>query len=326
MSDSSLRVPAYRQFMLHLEELLYRMIIAPAVAFLPARLAYGLACRHGDWRYRYDIGMRKEILCNLEGVLGDQLSLKEQARLARDFFRRRSCEIIDVIRLAGKGRALARLVELRGLEHIEVALAGGKGAVICSAHFGSFSSCFSLLGACGFPVTTVGDWRSTYDPAMSLLQRFLWHLLQEKPTARHRHKPNIEPGKDRFGTALRMAETLEANEVITIALETPVLPEDRARSVPVDFLGRKMLLLPGSISVAQLTGSPVLVLVARRQADWAHQVLEISPPVPLDGDTAAAFQRCVAMIEAPVQQNLAHWDYWESAQNLIDFELLPARA
>lgn len=305
-----------------LEEFFYRLMIVPLIAFLPARLAYGLACLRGDWRYRLHRVMREQIMDNLAGVLGAQVSPAERARITRDFFRRRSCEMIDAMRLAGSGRALARLVEIRGMEHIEAALVGGKGVLICSAHSGSFNNCFSLLGACGFPVTTVGDWRSTYDASMSAFQRLLWRFLQEKRVGRHRHRPNIEPEKERFGTAMQMAEVLRSNEVITMALETPVPAEDRTRAVPVDFLGHRIRLLAGSVSVAQLTGSTLLTLVVRRQADWRHQVLEISAPVTLDGDPAAAFRRCMAMVEAPIRQHLASWDYWSGTRALVDLGLL----
>ena len=308
----------------NLEELLYRLIIVPLVAFLPAPLAYGVACLRGDWCYRLDISEREQIIRNLEGVLGDQLSPMERAHVARDLFRRRSCEAMDVMRLAGRGRALGRLVEIHGLEHIEAALAAGKGAIICSAHFGLFNGSFSLIGARGFPVTTVGNWKTTCDSSMSPLQRFLWQLIHEKRVGRHR-RPNIEPVRDRFGTAIRMTEILRSNELITIAVETPLPIEDRARAIPVDFLGQQIRVLPGSVSVAQLAGSQLLVLVVRRLADWRHQVLEISPPVPLDGDTATTFKRCMAMLEAPIRQNLAHWDFWVSTQNLVDLGLLPAQ-
>jgi len=308
----------------NLEESLYRLIIVPLIAFLPAPIAYGLACLRGDWCYRLHTSEREQIIRNLEGVLGDQLSPMERAHVARDFFRRRSCEALDVMRLAGRGRALGRLVEIHGLEHIEAALAAGRGAIICSAHFGLFNGSFSLIGARGFPVTTVGDWRSTDDPSMSPLQRFLWRLIYEKRLKRHR-RPNIEPARDRFGTAIRMAEILRSNELIAIAVETPLAVEDHARAIPVDFLGRQIRVLPGSVSVAQLAGSQLLVLVVRRLADWRHQVLEISPPVPLDGDTATTTKRCMAMLEAPIRQNLAYWDFWGSTQKLVDLELLPSQ-
>lgn len=301
-----------------LEEFLYRLLIVPLVAFLPAPFAYGIACLRGNWCYRLNGAMREQITRNLAAVLGDQLSEAERTQVARDYFRRRSCEAIDVMRLAGKGRALARLVEIRGLEHIEAALAAGKGAMLCSAHAGSFNSCFSLLGACGFPVTVVGDWRSHFAVHMSSLQRFLWRLLHEKPLARHRRRPNIEPEMDRFGTAMRMVEILRANEVIAMGIETPVAPEDRARAIPVDFLGQRMMLLPGSVNVARLAGAPLLLLVVHRVADWRHQVLEISPPVAQDEDTATTFRHCIKMLEAPVRQHLADWDWWIDIQGLLE--------
>ncbi len=311
------------RIMYELSELFYRFLLVPLIAFLPASFAYRIACLRGDWCYRRNRLLREQIIHNLHGVLGEQLTPLERVQIVHEFFRRRSCEPIDVMRLAGKGHALARLIEIQGLEHVTSALATGKGAIICSAHFGSFNSCFSLIGACGFPVTAVGDWRSTYDSRMSPLQRFLWRLVQEKPLARHRHRPNIEPAMDRFGTAIRMAEILRSNELITIAIETPLPTADRARAMQVDFLGQRISLLPGSVSVAQFTGSPVLVMVVRRQPDWRHQILEISPLELLDSNTETAFRQCVAVLEAPIHQHIAHWDYWGSTQNLIDLGLLP---
>lgn len=308
--------------MCRFEELLYRLVIVPLVAFLPAPLAYGLACLRGDWRYRLDEAMRKQIISNLEGVFGDQMSQAERAGVARDFFRQKSCQSIDGMRLAGKGRALARLVEIRGLEHIEGALAAGKGAVLCDAHFGSIYSCSSLLGASGFPITAVGNTKS--NPIMSLLERLLWRLSIAKRRPRHLRRPNIEPRRGQVEAAIRMAEILRANEVISIAIDVPVSPEDRAHAVPVDFLGRQVLLLPGSVSIAQHTGSQVLVSVVHRSTDWRHQVLEISP-VSLDGDAETAFKRCVAIVEAPIRQNLAFWDGCLNTQALVDLGLLSTK-
>src|SRR5205823_2571195 len=77
-----------------LEEFLYRLVLVPLVAFLPARLAYGLARLRGEWRYHLDASKREQLLRNLEMVLGDDYSRAERASLTRDFFRRKSCEAI----------------------------------------------------------------------------------------------------------------------------------------------------------------------------------------------------------------------------------------
>ncbi|HYX50425.1 MAG TPA: hypothetical protein VE843_11820, partial [Ktedonobacteraceae bacterium] len=238
----------------NLEEFLYRLVLVPLVAFLPARLAYGLACMRGEWRHRLDTSKRMQLMRNLKQVLGDDYSDAERVKLTRDYFRRKSCEAIDVMRLSGRGRALTRLVQIHGLEHIEDALANGRGAIICSTHFGSFNSAFSLIGACGFPVTVVGDWRSTL-VHMAPMQRALWRLVHENRLERHRRGPNIEQAKEGVGTAMLMTEILRSNELVAMAIDSPLSPEDRARSITVDFVGRQILLLPGCVSVAQLTGS-----------------------------------------------------------------------
>ena len=67
---------------------------------------------------------------------------------------------------------------------------------------------------------------------------------------------------------------------MTISIDAPPLDSDRARAVEVPFLGRRAGLLPGVVALAQLTGAPVLMGFVYRAADYRHQVLEISAPVP----------------------------------------------
>jgi lauroyl/myristoyl acyltransferase len=302
----------------------HRLAIMPLVAFLPAPLAYELACWRGDWCYYRRPHEREQILCNLEAILGEQLSPAERDRVARDFLRRRACEAIDTLRLAGKGRALRRLVEIRGREHLEAALAAGKGAILCSAHLGFYDGCFSLLGAEGFPITVIGRWGSTRQQQLLLFDRMTWEIVYKRLTAHHRYRPNIEPEPGQLATAVQAAAILRANEVVTICIDAPPLAADRPRAVPMAFLGRQARLLPGGVILAQLTGAPLLMTFMRRAADWRHQVLEISPPVLLDGDVMTAFGRCLALVEAAIRQDPAHWIYWGRPHDLIALGLLPS--
>ena len=77
-------------------------------------------------------------------------------------------------------------------------MADGKGAILCSAHFGSYDCAFSLLGASGFPVTTIGRWQHNYTAGISSAERRLWDLVRARRLRRHLHRPNIEPwtGRD----------------------------------------------------------------------------------------------------------------------------------
>ena len=261
---------------------------------------------------------------NLRQLLGDELGPDSAERLTRDWFRFASCQAIDVMRLRFRGRPLRRLVEIRGREHLEAALASGKGAIVCSAHFGSYDCAFSLLGASGYPVTTIGRWQHNYTAGMSTAERRFWDLVFARRLRRHRRRPNIEPWAGRMEAAVKGAAVLRANEVLTIAIDAPPLDCDLARTVEVPFLGRRARLLPGAVTLAKLTGAPLLMGFMYRAADYRHQVLEISAPVPMDGDTATAFARCAAEAGAAIRRQPAHWTYWPSVADLARIGLLPA--
>ncbi len=118
---------------------------------------------------------------------------------------------------------------------------------------------------------------------------------------------------------------MRSNELIALPIDAPTPAQERARAVPVDFLGQQALMLPGSVMVAQHTGSPVLPLILHRLADWRHQILDILPPVALDSDAVKAFKHCMVMLEAPIRRNLAGWDFWDSTEDLVNLGLLPTQ-
>jgi phosphatidylinositol dimannoside acyltransferase len=304
------------------EGVAYWAAVAPALARLPAGLGYRIACRRGDWEFRYRHGKRAELTRNLRELLGDELGPDAARQLAQDWFRFASCEAIDVMRLRHRGRSLQRLVEIRGREHLDAALAKGKGAILCSAHFGSYDSCYSLLGASGFPVTTIGRWQHNYTTGMSSAERRFWDLVYARRLRRHRHRPNIEPWAGRVATAAQAAAILRANEVVTIAIDAPPLDSELARTVDVPFLGRQARILPGAITLAQVTGAPLLMCFMYRTADYRHQVLEISAPVSADGDTTTAFARCAAEVSTAIKRSPAHWNYWASRADLANLKLI----
>jgi lauroyl/myristoyl acyltransferase len=305
------------------EGVAYWAAAAPVLARLPAALGYRIACRRGDWLSRRQAEKRTELARNLRLVLGGELSPAAAQQATRDWFRLASCEAVDVARLRHGARPLRRLVEIRGREHLEEALAAGQGVILCSAHFGSYNSGFSVLHASGFPVTTIGRWQHKYTARLSAAERRFWDLAYARPVRRHRQRPNIEPWPGRLEVAALAAAALRANEVVTISIDAPPLDSDRDRVVEVPFLGRRARLLPGAVTLAQITGAPVLMGFLYRSADYRHQVLEISAPVPVGGETATAFGRCAAAVSAAIQRSPAHWAYWASTADLANLGLIP---
>ena len=309
-----------------IEGLAYWAAAAPILARLPARLGYRVACWRGDWRCRHQAAKRTELARNLRLVLGNERSPAAVQQVTREWFRLASCEAVDVMRLRRRARPLRRLVQIQGREHLEAALAAGKGAILCSAHFGSYDSGFSVLHSSGFPVTTIGRWQHKYTNSLSSAERRFWDFVYARPVRRHRQRPNIEPWPGRFEVAMRAAAALRANEVVTISIDAPPLDNDQARAVEVPFLGGRVRLLPGVVTLAQLTGAPVLMGFLYRSADYRHQVLEISAPLPAGGETATAFRRYAAEVSAAISRSPAHWRYWASTADLANLGLvLPER-
>jgi len=313
---------AIGQMLFRAEILAFWVAVAPLLSLLPASLAYRLACWRGDLTFRYWAGKRAEVVRGLRQVLGEELSPQEAERVARDLFRIRTCEVIDLMRLRNGARSLRKLVEIRGREHLDAALAGGKGAIICSAHFGSYVCAFSLLHASGFPVTTIGRWWWNYTPGETPAVKRFWDFIYARRVLRYRQRPNIEPWPGRVQVALQAAAVLRGNEVVTICSDAPPLESDLTRTITVPFLGHQARLLPGIVDLARVTGAPVLLAFAHRTADYRHQVLEISPPVPMHSETTAVFGQCAAAMDAAIRAHPAEWDFWFEPTDLARLGLL----
>ena len=310
------------KLLLSAEGMAYWVAAAPALARLPAALGYRIACWRGDLLFRCQAGKRTEMVRNVRLVLGNDLSPAAAQQVVRDWFRLTSCSTVDVKRLRRGARPLRQLVEIRGREHLEAALAAGKGAILCSAHFGSHASGLSVLHASGFPVTHIGRWDHNYNydyrvnynvrVGVSSAERWFWERVYARPVLRYRQRPNIEPWPGRPQVAVLAARALRANEVVSISIDAPPLDNERARAVEVPFLGRRAQLLPGVVTLAKLTGAPVLMGFLYRGDDYRHQVWEISAPVPLEGGTATAFGRCAAEVSAAIRRSPAHWNFWNT--------------
>jgi hypothetical protein len=60
-----------------------------------------------------------------------------------------------------------------------------------------------------------------------------------------------------------------------------------------------------------------------RSADYRHQVLEISAPVPAAADTATVFARCAAEVSNAIRRSPASWVYMASGGDLAGLGLIP---
>jgi lauroyl/myristoyl acyltransferase len=292
----------------------YRYAVAPVLAFLPSKVAYGFALFFGSLLYSLSHRSRVKIVKNLEWASVGGRSDEERERSAEEFYRLRCCEAMeDLMLLKGPG-PLARSVDFRGLEQMKESFASGRGIVLCGAHFGSFKSSLSLLGTMGFPITPLMRRPPSAGPNASLLQRAVF-WVQSYALLHNMKRANIpvqsgDPKAD-IVTATLAAKYLKSNEIIYVNLDATVLPEYRSRSFVSEFLGKKALFLTGAIFIAKATGAKVHVMLVHRSADLRHNTVTISPSIPMEGSVEDGFRRCLKFVDEAVRLEPAEWEMWD---------------
>jgi len=312
--------------LLPMEILAYRYALL-FVARLPTRVAYGLGRVGGTLQYQVESSKRRMVLGCFELAFGDRLTPEERIRLAHEHFRVWACKDLDRMRLAGNGQGFAKLVEVRGLEHVENALAQGKGAVIGSAHFGSWEAEVGLLGILGFPVRLIADRKRGRELSlreMLVRPKGLPLKLLDDTLRRHLRPAIIVDKGSRHMVADEAARVLAQNELVFVMMDVVTSPARHPGSVPMPFLNGLAHLPTGAIRIAKSTGAPLLFCLIHRSRDWRHQTMTISAPIPTEGDTYEINRRCTRLIENTIRREPAQWRFW-TYELLASIGLIPMK-
>jgi KDO2-lipid IV(A) lauroyltransferase len=207
--------------------------------------------------------------------------------------------VVDAAAIATLNDETSRqLVEVEGLEHLEGALAEGRGVILPTAHFGSFELFQTACAARGIPASVV---HREQDNAG--FQR----LLDEWRTG---------AGVEMLprGSAVRgVLRALRRGRVVGMPVDqdTP-----RKEGIFVPFFGRPACTQSAPARIAMKTGAPVVPGFLFRSADGVGRVVRFYPPlemVPAGDDRDAAVienvRRMTAAVEEAVRTAPDHW-YW----------------
>ncbi len=209
----------------------YWLALAPLAAFLPARLAYRVACWRGDWTSRSRPEKHSEFTANLRQLLGEELSPEGADRVARDIFRFMSCEAIDVMRLRGRGRSLSKLVEIRAASTWRPRWLAARGPS-CAAPL-QFPRHYLLGAPCqrGFRSPPSGAGVEVRHRGV-FYERRLWEFVYARRLLRH-CSSGRESNRGRAGSGSRCRPRPRSApmRVVSISSDTPPLHDDRPRAV-----------------------------------------------------------------------------------------------
>ena len=214
--------------------------------------------------------------------------------MARRTFRNLAVTAVDQFRLPNISIEEVRaLFEIRGLEHVDAALARGKGIVVATAHLGPYELAAACLAANGYTVS-------------GMVENLEPELLEALATYRSATGVRLVNMKD-----LRTAYRILGEGQILALIADRVIGDTRG-VIEVPFAGGRRLLPTGPAVLAQATGAALITAFAYRDPKGKRRyVMEFDPPLYAESRDAAERDRLmsavVERISAAVRRNPEQW-------------------
>jgi len=261
----------------------------------PKTLFSWLADSLGDLWYRLDRRHREITRRNLAFAYGPELRDPELERIARGVFRhfvRFAWEMVEL--LVAPLTYIERKVVILGEEHVQAALAQGRGLIAITAHAGNWEYTAMGYSLRYQPLAVVA--REMDSPWGSKLARYL-----------RQRTGNWMVDKQR-GLKAILAH-LKQNHRVAVVIDQNTTTEG---GLLVDFFGKPARTTPVAAVLARHRDIPVLPVLARRLPDGRH-LLVMLPSIPMEktDDLQADIQRHLELqnqvIEAWVRACPEQW-------------------
>jgi KDO2-lipid IV(A) lauroyltransferase len=251
---------------------------------LPYRVLYALGCFVGAIVYRLPISFRHIAKRNLE-LCFPELSAEARDKLLREHFRSLGIGLFETaISWWSSNARVLRLARLEGAEHVQAALALGKGAILLSAHFTTLE-----IGACVLCASMPAS--IMYRPTSNLvLDRFLMRNRARK-TKRAIRRDDVRT----------LVTALKNNEPVWYAPDQSYRKKG-AQMVPL--FGIPAATNTATSRLAKMTGAAVLPYFPERLPKGAGYRMVIYPMLenfPTD-DSIADATRFNHLIEAQIRR------------------------
>src|SRR5438132_13003198 len=125
---------------------------------VPAGGRRAAASAGGTAWFLLNVRQRRAALDNYAAVLGVDRSDPRAARVARRAFQNYGRMLIDFLVLGDLSRdEVIERMSVDGREHLDAALAGGRGVIMAAPHMGSWDMSGAYAAATGYRIWTVAD-------------------------------------------------------------------------------------------------------------------------------------------------------------------------
>lgn len=241
---------------------------------------------------------RQKTLHSLELALGKEKTSQELQQIAFSSYQNLGKSYFETLNFSKLSKdELWQLVKLEGKEHLEVALAQGKGVLCISAHLGNWELIPAYISRClGKKSNVVARRINNEGINTSLLElRSQWGV-------------NTILRDSGFATQRQILRVLARNEILGLLMDQ----DANVDGVFVDFFGRPAYTPKGPLILALATGAAILPIFTTRQADNTHKITFLPIyQINLTGDKKADILYNTAqlnqIIEAQIRQTPDQW-------------------
>lgn len=259
------------------------------IAGMPLALGYALADLLTEVHFRFFPDRRHAALTNL-AVMMPRATRRERVQVVRRMMRSYNRMMFEFFRLPHLTRKdLLHSVEVVGREHLEQAVARGRGVILCCTHLGNWELAAVVLAHWGYTIHAVAGVQ---------LNRWLGSAIRETKLELSIH--TIAP-EDGFRKLLR---ALEHNDLVALMVDGDVY----SHGVPVEFFGREMRFPTGPGVLAQRTGALIICGYCERLEPGRFRVVMEPALDPARFPHTAALNAAVAASsERHIRSHLDQW-------------------
>lgn len=268
-------------------------LIGYSICLLPKSVALVIGGWLGILAYRLATQQRRLAYEHIQQALdiSDEATLKT---IVKKCFTNLGKNIVEFMLLPRMNlKQIEQSVSFEGVEHVENALALGKGAIILTGHFGNWELLAASISTTVSPLTPIV--RELRSPRLNAL------------VSKYREKAGYST-IDR-NTGVRQAlRCLRNNNLLGIVSDV----DTSVNGVFVDFFGRPAYTPYGPIAFALKTGAVILPSFIIRQPDNTHQAI-IEPPLALERcddkekELVINTQKYTKVIESYIRKNPEQW-------------------
>lgn len=229
-------------------------------------------------------------------ALGQTLPWRMRLRIALDAYHHLGISLVEFLRLPDmSGEEIRSLITIDGAEHLDAALAAGRGAVLLTGHIGNWELGGTALAVMGYPMTAIAKPQEN-----TTLNQLLMRI-------REAHGMSILPLSDVRGCI----STLRQNGFLAI------LGDVNAKNPGafIQFFGRPAATYTGAAYLALVTGAPIIPLFDERLSDYTHHI-QVHAPIPVSTtgdrrhDLLVTTMRAQYVIQEEIRRRPHEW-YWQ---------------